>query len=189
MEAWPCSVRIVSQSISPCRRATSRRRGACLLIVLAVSIVFPLACLAGYGYFDYQRRIADSNDMIDRLARVERGTGRQGDGPEPADGIARGRIARQSDDAQIRARQADLHDRLRAIGGDFPQVASIYRAWHVRRSAGVEPSFSGAGPLDRSARRFQSRRKRCVRSRISPLPLFGTLSQTDLFQHADRPLR
>src|ERR1700761_4952280 len=52
----------------PTRNFAATRR--MLLIVLVVSIAFPLACLAGYGYFDYQRRIADSNDMIDRLARV-----------------------------------------------------------------------------------------------------------------------
>ena len=45
----------------PSRNFAATRR--VLLIVLAVSIAFPLACLAGYGYFDYQRRIADSNDM------------------------------------------------------------------------------------------------------------------------------
>src|SRR4051812_44863299 len=52
----------------PSRNFAATRR--MLLIVLAVSIVFPLVCLGGYGYFDYQRRIADSNDVIDRLARV-----------------------------------------------------------------------------------------------------------------------
>jgi hypothetical protein len=75
----------------PSRNFAATRR--VLLIVLAVSIVFPLTCLAGYGYFDYQRRIADSNDVIDRLAR--RGAGRQSAGPQPADGFAHCRSARQ----------------------------------------------------------------------------------------------
>ena len=108
----------------PSRNFAATRR--MLLIVLAVSIAFPLACLAGYGYFDYQRRIADSNDMIDRLARVtEEQAARVLDlNQQMASRIIE--LLGNSDDAQIRAREAELHDRLREIGGDFPQVASIY---------------------------------------------------------------
>jgi signal transduction histidine kinase/CheY-like chemotaxis protein len=97
-----------------------------LLIVLAVSIVFPLACLAGYGYFDYQRRIADSNDIIDRLARVseEQAVKVLDLNQQMASRVID--LLGNSDDAQIRARQQELHERLRQIGGDFPQVSSIY---------------------------------------------------------------
>ena len=52
----------------PLRNFAATRR--VLLVVLAASILFPLACLVGYGYLDYQRRIAESDDIIDRLARV-----------------------------------------------------------------------------------------------------------------------
>ncbi|MFP3249917.1 MAG: hypothetical protein RXR20_36065, partial [Paraburkholderia sp.] len=52
----------------PLRNFAATRR--ILLVVLVVSIVFPLACLAGYGYLDYQRRVADSDNAIDRLVRV-----------------------------------------------------------------------------------------------------------------------
>ncbi|HEX7913628.1 MAG TPA: ATP-binding protein [Paraburkholderia sp.] len=108
----------------PSRNFAATRR--MLLTVLAVSIVFPLVCLAGYGYLDYQRRIADSNDMIDRLARV---TEEQAVKVLDLDQQMSSRIVDllgNKNDAQIRAGDALLHDRLRAIGGDFPQVSSIF---------------------------------------------------------------
>src|SRR5246127_3462433 len=108
----------------PSRNFAATRR--VLLIVLVVSIVFPLACLAGYGYFDYQRRIADSNDMIDRLARVteEQAVKVLDLNQQMASRIVD--LLGNDNDAQIRAQEAGLHDRLRQIGGDFPQVGSIY---------------------------------------------------------------
>jgi hypothetical protein len=108
----------------PSRNFAATRR--MLLIVLAVSVVFPLICLAGYGYFDYQRRIADSNDMIDRLARVaeEQAVKVLDLNQQMSSRIVE--LLGNDDDAQIRAREAMLHDRLRGIGGDFSQVASIY---------------------------------------------------------------
>jgi signal transduction histidine kinase/CheY-like chemotaxis protein len=108
----------------PSRNFAATRR--VLLIVLAVSIVFPLACLGGYGFFDYQRRIADSNDMIDRLARVteEQAVKVLDLNQQMASRIVD--LLGNDGDAQIRAQQAGLHARLRQIGGDFPQVASIY---------------------------------------------------------------
>ncbi|OAJ63740.1 hybrid sensor histidine kinase/response regulator [Paraburkholderia ginsengiterrae] len=108
----------------PSRNFAATRR--MLLTVLAVSIVFPLVCLAGYGYLDYQRRIADSNDMIDRLARV---TEEQAVKVLDLDQQMPSRIVDllgNKNDAQIRSGDALLHDRLRAIGGDFPQVSSIF---------------------------------------------------------------
>ena len=107
----------------PSRNFAATRR--MLLIVLAVSIAFPLACLAGYGYFDYQRRIADANDMIDRIARVaeEQAVKVLDLNRQMASRVIE--LLGDSDDAQIRARGAELHARLLSIGGDFPQVASI----------------------------------------------------------------
>ncbi|MEW9583245.1 ATP-binding protein [Paraburkholderia sp. DGU8] len=107
----------------PSRNFAATRR--MLLIVLAVSVVFPLVCLGGYGYFDYQRRIADANDVIDRLARV---TEEQADKVLDLNQQMASRIVEllgNADDAQIGGREAELHERLREIGGDFPQVSSI----------------------------------------------------------------
>jgi signal transduction histidine kinase len=107
----------------PSRNFAATRR--MLLIVLAVSIAFPLACLVGYGYFDYQRRIADANDMIDRLARVaeEHAVKVLDLNRQMSSRVIE--LLGDSNDAQIRARAAELHERLLNIGGDFPQVASI----------------------------------------------------------------
>src|SRR5215471_18854911 len=108
--------RVAVDVAMPSRNFAATRR--MLLIVLAVSIVFPLACLAGYGYFDYQRRISDSGDVIERLARVtEEQVVKVLDlNQQMASRIVE--LVGSADDAQIRARESELHDRLRAIGGD-----------------------------------------------------------------------
>lgn len=41
-----------------------------LLLVLAASVLIPLACLGVYGYYDFQRRYADAEELTERLARV-----------------------------------------------------------------------------------------------------------------------
>jgi hypothetical protein len=52
----------------PSRNFSLTRR--VLLLVLAASVAVPLACLAIYGYYDYQRRFAEAGDLTERLARV-----------------------------------------------------------------------------------------------------------------------
>jgi signal transduction histidine kinase/CheY-like chemotaxis protein len=102
--------------------ATTRR---VLLVVFVASIVFPLCCLAGYGYFDYQHRIADSDNMVERLARV---TEEQAVKVLDLNEQITARILAVLDDdadATIRNHESDLQQQLRVIGGDFPQVAAI----------------------------------------------------------------
>src|SRR4051812_44857999 len=83
----------------PSRNFAATRR--MLLIVLAVSIVFPLVCLGGYGYFDYQRRIADSNDVIDRLVRVAQEKAGKGADPQQAMGAPLREVVGTPKDAQV----------------------------------------------------------------------------------------
>ncbi|MFM0339708.1 hybrid sensor histidine kinase/response regulator [Paraburkholderia fungorum] len=162
----------------PSRNFAATRR--MLLIVLAVSIAFPLACLAGYGYFDYQRRIADSNDMIDRLARVteEQAVKVLDLNQQMASRLIE--LLGNEDDAQIRSREPELHDRLREIGGDFPQVAAI----SVLGADGdllVSSRVSPAPALSIGQREdFRSARAMRPQAYFS-LPMFGALSQTDVF--------
>ncbi len=162
----------------PSRNFAATRR--MLLIVLAVSIVFPLACLAGYGYFDYQRRIADSNDMIDRLARVneEQAVKVLDLNQQMASRVIE--LLGNESDAQIRSREPALHDRLREIGGDFPQVAAI-SVLGVNGDLLVSSRVSPAPALSVGQREdFRSARAMRPHPYFS-LPMFGTLSQTDVF--------
>ncbi len=107
----------------PLRNFAATRR--ILLIVLAASMAFPAAFLIGYGYYDYQRRMADANDIADRVSRVA---------DEHASKVLdlnREMAARivdflgDDDDARIRATQLTVHEQLAGIGGTFGQVAGI----------------------------------------------------------------
>ncbi|WP_454827628.1 ATP-binding protein [Paraburkholderia xenovorans] len=162
----------------PSRNFAATRR--MLQIVLAVSIVFPLICLAGYGYFDYQRRIVDSDDMIDRLARVaeEQAVKVLDLNQQMSSRIVE--LLGNESDAQIRAREAALHERLREIGGDFPQVSSIYLLGAngdllVSSRAFPAPSISIDQRED-----FVSAKAMRPQPYFS-LPMFGPLSQTNVF--------
>ena len=42
-------------------------------VVLAASILFPVVFLLGYGYYDYQRRMTESNDIADRVGKAVHG--------------------------------------------------------------------------------------------------------------------
>ncbi|MGF6741946.1 response regulator [Paraburkholderia atlantica] len=165
----------------PSRNFAATRR--MLLIVLAVSILFPLACLVGYGYFDYQRRISDANDMIDRLARVA-----QEQAVKVLD-LNRQMASRviellgDSDDAQIRARERELHERLQGIGGDFPQVAAI-SLLGVNGELLVS-SLAYPAPAVAIGQRDDFLAAKAMRPQpYFSLPMFGTLSKVDVFTTA-----
>ncbi|NYH27811.1 signal transduction histidine kinase/CheY-like chemotaxis protein [Paraburkholderia bryophila] len=162
----------------PSRNFAATRR--MLLIVLAVSILFPLACLAGYGYFDYQRRIADSNDMIDRLARVteEQAVKVMDLNQQMASRIID--LLGNEDDAQVRAHDAQLHDRLREIGGDFPQVSSIYLLG--AKGDLLVSSLAYPAPTLSNAQRDDFIAARAMRPQpYFSLPIFGPVSRTHVF--------
>ncbi|WGS54851.1 ATP-binding protein [Paraburkholderia sp. D15] len=162
----------------PSRNFAATRR--LLLVVLAVSILFPLACLAGYGYFDYQRRIADSNDMIDRLARVaeEQAVKVLDLNQQMASRIVE--LLGNADDAQIRTRESELHDRLREIGGDFPQVSSIYLVG-VNGDLLVS-SLAYPAPAMSNAQRDDFTAAKAMRPQpYFSLPMFGPVSRTNVF--------
>ncbi|WP_188130754.1 hybrid sensor histidine kinase/response regulator [Paraburkholderia panacisoli] len=165
----------------PSRNFAATRR--MLLIVLTVSIVFPLACLAGYGYLDYQRRIADSNDMIDRLARV---TEEQAAKVLDLNQQMASRIVEllgNADDAHVRAREAELHDRLRDIGGDFPQVSSI----NLLGAKGdlLASSLAYPVPVIAVGQREDFLAAKAMRPQpYFSLPMYGTVSRTNVFNTA-----
>ncbi|ASW02889.1 hybrid sensor histidine kinase/response regulator [Paraburkholderia aromaticivorans] len=165
----------------PSRNFAATRR--MLLIVLAASIAFPLFCLAGYGYFDYQRRVADANDMIERLARVaeEQAVKVLDLNQQMSSRIVE--LLGNETEAQIRAREAALHQRLREIGGDFPQVSSIYLLGAqgdllVSSRAFPAPAMSIGQRED-----FTSAKAMRPQPYFS-LPMFGPVSQNNVFSTA-----
>ncbi|MCC8400349.1 response regulator [Paraburkholderia sp. MMS20-SJTN17] len=173
--------RIADDVAMPSRNFAATRR--MLLIVLAVSIALPLACLALYGYFDYQRRIADASDMIDRLARVaeEQAVKVLDLNRQMASRVIE--LLGDSDDAQIRARERELHERLRNIGGDFPQVASI--ALVGVKGELLASSLAYPAPAMSIGRRDDFLAAKAMRPQpYFSLPFFGTLAKADVFTTA-----
>ncbi|WP_233805495.1 hybrid sensor histidine kinase/response regulator [Paraburkholderia sp. HP33-1] len=173
--------RVAVDEPMPSRNFAVTRR--MLLTVLVVSIAFPLTCLAVYGYFDYQRRIADASDMIDRLARVaeEQAVKVLDLNRQMASRVIE--LLGNSDDAQIRAREGELHERLRYIGGDFPQVASI--ALLGVNGELLASSFAYPAPAVSIGQRDDFLAAKAMRPQpYFSLPIFGTLSKVDVFTTA-----
>ncbi|MFM0049243.1 hybrid sensor histidine kinase/response regulator [Caballeronia grimmiae] len=96
-----------------------------LLLVLAASVLIPMACLCIYGYYDYQRRFADAEELTERLARVANEHAlkvldlNQQLETRVVDTLG------DSDDADIASRQQALHRALDDMSGTLPQVAAI----------------------------------------------------------------
>lgn len=162
----------------PSRNFAATRR--VLVIVLISSILVPLLCIATYGYFDYQRRIADANNIVDRLTRVAQ---------EHALKIVdlnneiETRIVdllNDSDDLKIRADEGRVHSRLNAIASDYPQLAAISvfgKTGDLLASSRFfpAPQISVAGRED-----FRSARASAPTPYFS-LPLSGKIMQEDVF--------
>jgi len=96
-----------------------------LIVVLLASIVTPLLFIIVYGYVDYEGRLADSSEVIDRLARVaEEQAVKVLDLNRAMSSRIVGMLG-SDDDAQVLARQDELHRILHDMTERFPQVASI----------------------------------------------------------------
>jgi signal transduction histidine kinase/ActR/RegA family two-component response regulator len=163
----------------PSRNFAATRR--LLLIVLAASVILPVAFLGGYGYYDYERRVSDATDIADRVARV---ADEQAVKVLDLNHEMSGRIVEMlgdSDDAQIRANEKAVHDRLSTIGGSFAQVAAITligESGDVLASSTLYPVPPGLSIADRDD--FNSARA------IRPVPYFSLplrskVTQTDIF--------
>jgi signal transduction histidine kinase/CheY-like chemotaxis protein len=162
----------------PSRNFTATRR--VLVTVLIASILVPLLCVAGYGYFDYQRRIADAVNVVDRLTRVAQ---------EHALKIVdlnneiETRILDllgDSDDVKIRVDEGRMHSRLNAIASDYPQLAAISvfgRNGDLLASSRFfpAPQISVAGREDFGAARASAPKP------YFSLPLSGKVMRSDVF--------
>ena len=162
----------------PMRNFAATRR--ILLIVLAASIAFPIAFLVGYGYYDYQRRIADASDIADRVARVadEHATKVIDLNREMAARIVE--LLDDDNDARIRENQALLHERMSEIGGSFSQVASI--AIFGANGEMLASNRYFPVPNVSIADRDDFTSARAIRPEpYYSLPLIGKIAQTDVF--------
>ncbi|BCG05463.1 hybrid sensor histidine kinase/response regulator (plasmid) [Paraburkholderia sp. PGU19] len=96
-----------------------------LFVLLAASVLLPLICLAGYGYYDFQRRFADAVADSERSVRVAE---EQALKVMDLNAELVSRIEEVLDDTpgtEVHNDEAPLHRRLGAIAGGFPQVAAI----------------------------------------------------------------
>ncbi|SAL27669.1 integral membrane sensor hybrid histidine kinase [Caballeronia udeis] len=162
----------------PLRSFAATRR--ILLVVLAASILFPVVFLLGYGYYDYQRRMNESDDVADRVSRVadEQAVKVLDLNREISTRIVE--MLADSDDVQIRANQKAIHDRLSVIGESFAQVAAI-------TIFGVNGEMLASNryfpvPAVSIANRDDFISARAIRpDPYFSLPLVGRVQQTDVF--------
>ncbi|WP_235021013.1 hybrid sensor histidine kinase/response regulator [Caballeronia telluris] len=96
-----------------------------LMAALVASIVTPLLFLVTYGYFGYQTRVADSSEVIDRLARVAEEQAVKILDVDQEMSLRVMSMLGTDGDAQIRARQQQLHHFLQETAQRLPPVASI----------------------------------------------------------------
>ena len=162
----------------PLRNFAATRR--ILLIVLAAAIIFPVVFLLGYGYYDYQRRMTDADDIADRVARVadEQAVKVLDLNREISTRIVE--MLADSDDDHIRANQKAIHDRLSVIGESFAQVAGI-TIFGVSGEMLASNRFFPV-PAVSIANRDDFTSARAIRpDPYFSLPLFGSVQQTDVF--------
>jgi signal transduction histidine kinase/CheY-like chemotaxis protein len=151
-----------------------------LMLVLGASICIPIACLAIYGYYDFQRRYTDAADLSERLSRVA---------DEHALKVLdlnqqlEARIVDllgDSDDAGITSREEPLHRTLDDMSGTLAQVAAI----SVFGANGVllaNSRYYPAPPVSIAERDdFVSARAVAPVAYFS-LPLRGKVAQSDVF--------
>lgn len=107
----------------PSRNFAATRR--VLLVVLVASILIPLVCLVAYAYYDFERRVAAADEMVERVTRVaDEHALKVMDLNQQLETRIVDLLA-DNDDANIRSREDTLHRTLDEIGGGYPQVAAI----------------------------------------------------------------
>jgi hypothetical protein len=96
-----------------------------LIALLVAAIVLPCVYVAAMAYSDLRARDADATDLTLRTVRVaEEHALKVFDMNEALDARVVDLVQGLDDDG-IRASQADIHDKLRTMGGGYPQVAAV----------------------------------------------------------------
>jgi signal transduction histidine kinase/CheY-like chemotaxis protein len=102
---------------------TVRRRT--LIALLAAAIVLPCVYAATMAYSDFRARVAAATDVTTRTVRIAEEHALKVFDLNETLNARIDDLARGLDENDIRAREADIHDKLQQIGGGYPQVASI----------------------------------------------------------------
>ncbi|SAL77844.1 periplasmic sensor hybrid histidine kinase [Caballeronia terrestris] len=162
----------------PSRNFAETRR--VLLLVLIGSILVPLVCLAVYGYYDYQRRIANADDLVERVVRVAN------EHAVKVIDLNQQLVTRivdmlgESDDQNVSGREAQLHRTLDDVGGGFPQVAAI-SVFGVNGDLLANSRYYPVPRVSVGGREdFRSARAMAPVTYFS-LPLRGKVGQADVF--------
>ncbi|WP_199540623.1 hybrid sensor histidine kinase/response regulator [Paraburkholderia kururiensis] len=96
-----------------------------LIALLVAAIVLPCIYVATMAYDDLRSREADASDVTERTARVaEEHAIKVFDMNETLDARVVD-LVQGLDDAGVRARGAWIHEKLKSIGGGYPQVAAV----------------------------------------------------------------
>ena len=96
-----------------------------LIALLVAAIVLPCVYVAAMSLSDLRTREADATDMTLRTVRVaEEHALKVFDMNESLDARII-ELTEGLDDDGIRAREAEIHDKLRTMGGGYPQVAAV----------------------------------------------------------------
>ncbi|PTB22646.1 hybrid sensor histidine kinase/response regulator [Trinickia symbiotica] len=100
-------------------------RRATLIALLAAAIVLPFIYAATMAYSDFRARVAAASDVTVRTVRIADEHALKVFDLNETLNARVDDLVRGLDDSRIRAREADIHEKLQAIGGGYPQVASI----------------------------------------------------------------
>jgi signal transduction histidine kinase len=96
-----------------------------LIALLIAAIILPCVFVAVMAFNDFRAREAEATDVTLRTVRVaEEHALKVFDMNEALDAQVVD-LVQGLDDAGIRAREAQIHDKLQSIGGGYPQVASM----------------------------------------------------------------
>jgi signal transduction histidine kinase/CheY-like chemotaxis protein len=100
-------------------------RRTTLLVLLIAAIVLPCVCVSVMAYNTLHAHFAEATDITVRTVRVtEEHALKVFDLNETLDARIDD-LVRDLDNDAVRANEAEIHEKLKAIGGGYPQVASV----------------------------------------------------------------
>src|ERR1700742_840932 len=100
-------------------------RGMTLIALLVAAIVLPCRYVAAMAYSGLRARDADATDLTLRTVRVAEEHALKVFDMNEALNARIVDLTEGLDDDGIRAREFTIHDRLRTMGGGYPQVAAM----------------------------------------------------------------